>query len=152
MVQIYKFTKYFLFCYLFNLGISNAADSFQEKFLEAAKKGDFEEVKALKALGAQLSYANEKGRTALHEAARGGHENIVRYLVEEGANIRAEDKDLHTACYYAINNDSVTILKFLYDNGASLEEKDNYTGATLLDRAACKGSLGTIEFLLSKKY
>jgi ankyrin repeat protein len=76
MVQIYKFTKYFLFCYLFNLGISNAADSFQEKFLEAAKKGDFEEVKALKALGAQLSYANEKGRTALHEAARGGHENI----------------------------------------------------------------------------
>lgn len=55
--------------------------------------GNFESVKMLVELGADVNKKDRYGWTALHYAASEGYEEICRFLLRNGANLRAEDKD-----------------------------------------------------------
>lgn len=55
--------------------------------------GNYESVKMLVELGADVNKKDRFGWTALHYAASEGYENICRFLLRNGANLRAEDKD-----------------------------------------------------------
>lgn len=55
--------------------------------------GNFESVKMLVELGADVNKKDRFGWTALHYAASEGYEEICRFLLRNGANLRAEDKD-----------------------------------------------------------
>ena len=67
-----------------------------ERLIEAAKRGDLADVRAiLTAHGhAELVNLNQRdpsGATALHHAAFGGHRSVVHELVSHGADINATD-------------------------------------------------------------
>ena len=65
-----------------------------EKLIEAAKRGNVAEVRAIAHSHAELiNQRDERGATALHYAAFGGHRGIVQALVEQGAEINAADSE-----------------------------------------------------------
>jgi ankyrin repeat protein len=62
------------------------------KLIEAAKRGNLEDVKAIVHSHPELiNQRDELGATALHHAAFAGHRPVVRALVEQGAQINATD-------------------------------------------------------------
>jgi ankyrin repeat protein len=63
-----------------------------ENLLEAAKRGDVAEVRAIVHRNVELiNQRDPSGATALHHAAFGGHRDVVRVLVQQGADINARD-------------------------------------------------------------
>ena len=65
-----------------------------EKLMEAAKRGDVEDVRAIVLSHAELiNKRDEVGATALHHAAFGGHRLVAQLLVQHGADINAPDAD-----------------------------------------------------------
>jgi len=65
-----------------------------EKLIEAAKRGNVAEVRAIVHRHAELINQRDKlGATALHHAAFGGHRGVVQALVEHGAEINAADSE-----------------------------------------------------------
>ncbi|MGP0017246.1 MAG: ankyrin repeat domain-containing protein [Candidatus Sulfotelmatobacter sp.] len=63
-----------------------------EKLIEAAKRGDEADVRAIVHSNTELiNQRDEVGATALHHAAFGGHRGAVQALVEHGADINAAD-------------------------------------------------------------
>ena len=55
-------------------------------FVEAAKHGHLDRVKAAVSGGEDIDGRSSDGDTALHEACWKGHVDIVKYLLENGAN------------------------------------------------------------------
>ena len=68
-----------------------AADPSTE-LLEAAAKGQMEQVQALLASGANLEVQDKNERTPLMLAAQHGHAGVVRLLLLKGANANARDR------------------------------------------------------------
>lgn len=65
-----------------------------EKLIEAAKRGDEADVRAIVQSHAELiNQRDDVGATALHHAAFGGHRGVVRALVEHSAEINAADSE-----------------------------------------------------------
>lgn len=63
-----------------------------EKLIEAAKRGDLNDVKAVLDGHPELvNQRDQSGATALHYAAFGGHRPVAQELVRQGANINAAD-------------------------------------------------------------
>ncbi len=67
-----------------------------ERLIEAAKRGDLADVRAILTAHshAELINLNQRdpsGATALHHAAFGGHRSVVQELVSHGAYINATD-------------------------------------------------------------
>ena len=59
-----------------------------EPLVDAARNGDYAQVKALLLLGANINCEADDGRgTALLAAIQGEHRDIVRLLVDRGANV-----------------------------------------------------------------
>lgn len=61
-------------------------------FIEAAKEGALEDVRAL--IDSHPDFVDQRdvlGATALHHAAFGGHRSVVELLVQQGADINATD-------------------------------------------------------------
>jgi ankyrin repeat protein len=65
-----------------------------EKLIEAAKRGNVADVRAIVHSHAELiNQRDQLGATALHHAAFGGHRSVVQALVEQGAEINAADSE-----------------------------------------------------------
>jgi ankyrin repeat protein len=63
-----------------------------EKLMEAAKRGDVEDVRAIVQSHPELiDERDELGATALHHAAFSGQQLVAELLVENGAEINARD-------------------------------------------------------------
>ncbi len=63
-----------------------------KKLIEAARRGDLENVRAvLRGHPEIINKRDELGATALHHAAFGGHRAVVELLVKQGAEINATD-------------------------------------------------------------
>jgi ankyrin repeat protein len=63
-----------------------------EKLIEAAKRGDLADVRAIVLGHADLvNQRDQSGATPLHHAAFGGHRSVVHELVSQGADINATD-------------------------------------------------------------
>lgn len=63
-----------------------------QRLIEAAKKGVFEEVRAIVSEHPEfLNSKDDSGATAVHYAAFGGYRDVVEFLVQQGADINARD-------------------------------------------------------------
>ena len=63
--------------------------------------------------GADITIADNNGRTALHLASINGHLDIVRLLLTEGADITIADNDGWTALHYASDRGHLDIANCL---------------------------------------
>ncbi|MFC1537666.1 ankyrin repeat domain-containing protein [Gemmatimonadota bacterium] len=72
-----------------------------ERFIEAASKGQTETIRALLQEGADVNAQNHLGSTALMVAAEAGHTETVLALIKSGADINAKNYDGFTALIYA---------------------------------------------------
>lgn len=104
------------------------------KLQRMAYKGQYEEVKTLISLGADVNDRDYAGNTALHDAALKGHDDIVELLVSNGAivDIRSGREDLDTPLINAAANSHLKTVKVLLDHKAD-PRIYNVQGQTSLD-------------------
>ena len=62
-----------------------------QALIEAAKKGDLEQVRDLLDEGADVNAKNGDGLTALMAAAETGNLDVVKFLIEKGADVNARE-------------------------------------------------------------
>jgi ankyrin repeat protein len=91
-----------------------------EAIMEAAERGDLEEVRRLveqdrQLLDAVLEGSNDSPLTA---AAREGHLEVVRYLLDEGADINLRPGGYSSALSGACSHSQVHVITFLLERGA----------------------------------
>nr|7B6W_AAA Chain AAA, Alpha-1B adrenergic receptor,alpha1B adrenergic receptor,Alpha-1B adrenergic receptor,alpha1B adrenergic receptor,Alpha-1B adrenergic receptor,alpha1B adrenergic receptor,Alpha-1B adrenergic receptor,alpha1B adrenergic receptor [Homo sapiens] len=117
------------------------------KLLEAARKGQDDEVRILLANGADVNTADETGFTPLHLAAWEGHLGIVEVLLKNGADVNANDERGHTPLHLAAYTGHLEIVEVLLKNGAGVNATD-VIGTAPLHLAAMWGHLEIVEVLL----
>ena len=107
-----------------------------EALIDAAKKGNIEDIKQHLAAGGDVSFRNKNGDTMLNYAAYLGHKEIVELLVENGADVNAKGLADWTPLHLAAQNNKEQIVQLLIAKGA---EMNPYTspgfGGTPLDVA-----------------
>ena len=107
-----------------------------EALIDAAKKGNIEDIKQHLAAGGDVSFRNKNGDTMLNYAAYLGHKEIVELLVENGAEVNAKGLADWTPLHLAAYNNNEQIVQLLIAKGA---EMNPYTtsgfGGTPLDVA-----------------
>lgn len=120
--------------------------------MEAAGRGDLDQVKKLTKQGADLE---EKGsvmgdyKTPLQMAAQNGQVEVVRYLLAQGADPNARGAYGATALYLAAERGRLECMKVLVLNGAEVDESSFFT-RTALHGAAINGKPEIIAYLLDR--
>lgn len=104
----------------------------------AARAGDLEALKALVAVGTDLSLKDFNGQTPLHAAARGGHAGVVTMLLQKGANVDARDEDGLSPLLLAVRGRRQGIIRLLRAAGAHLSPQELEEAGTELCRLATK--------------
>jgi serine/threonine-protein phosphatase 6 regulatory ankyrin repeat subunit B len=130
------------------------------RLLDAATRGELQNVRAAIAAGAPVDARDESGRTALLIAMQGSaseyrvigaNEPIVRFLVERGAGINVQDNQGWSPLAKLLDQwaDQPALVKFLVDHGANVNAqlKD---GRTPLMIAARLGREDRVVTLLDK--
>ena len=117
--------------------------------IEAAARGDTEEVKKLLEEGASVRARDADGRTALVAAAYGNHFEAAEALIEAGADVDAKDESEQSAYLIATSEvgDDPRLLELTLENGADVRSLDSYDGTGLI-RAADRGHVRIVERLL----
>ncbi|KAL3697651.1 hypothetical protein R1sor_011727 [Riccia sorocarpa] len=98
--------------------VASAAE-FSGEFLEAARYGDLEDIRAMAAQGVRRDSSNERGRTALHMASANGHLEVVQYLISQGADMNAKKVEDNTPLHYASLNSQIPVLPELIDKAVA---------------------------------
>lgn len=109
-----------------------------EKLLLAAQKGNCDDVRTALRKRAQISYSDEKRRSALWHAVVHGYENIVSLLLDNDANPDQIDYIGTSPLFMAAWNGQVPILRLLIRATTSIDQADE-KGTTPLLAAAKKG-------------
>src|SRR5215217_2926959 len=78
-----------------------------------------------------VTYTDEKGRTALHYAAHRGYLDITKLLIEQGAVIDYEDHEGETPVYFACLQKQKQTALYLLEKGAKSAVND-FKGNSLL--------------------
>lgn len=101
-----------------------------EPILNAAKRGELEEVKSLLARGADINARTGYNQTPLMLAAGKGHLDVVRLLIDSGADLNIVDTfyKSFTALIAAANGGHTEIVKLLLDKGAKGREQVIFSG------------------------
>ena len=105
----------------------------------SSKKGDFESVKRLVELGANIHTEYDQ---PLVLSSKNGHLEIVKFLVERGANIHARNDE---ALVLSSKNGHLEIVKFLVENGANVHAQDDEA----LVSSSSDGHLEIVKFLVA---
>lgn len=108
--------------------------------LEAARRGNEEDVLLHLGAGASPCFRDENGFTALHYGAAGGHTEVCRALLEHpvgsggaSADTNAALPDGSTPLMLAVEEAHIDVARLLLEKGASAESKDE-DGFTALNR------------------
>lgn len=86
--------------------------------IDAAARGNVEEVKKLIAAGGNVNTSDYDMRTPLHLAASEGHLEVVKYLLTQGAAIDAADRFGNTALNDALRGGKKAVARLLEEKGA----------------------------------
>ncbi len=90
------------------------------QLLEAAARGDIDEVRSLLESGVNPNIGNEDGLTALHQCCIDNNEAMMKLLVQHGADVNVTDRELWTPLHASSTCGHVNLARFLVDNGAEL--------------------------------
>ncbi|XP_013406240.1 GA-binding protein subunit beta-1-like [Lingula anatina] len=117
-----------------------------KRLLDAAKKGDTEDVRMLMTNGAPFT-TDWLGTSPLHFASMYGHEATAEVLLRAGISRDARTKVDRTPLHVAAQNGHTNIVELLIKNQADVEAKDMLK-MTPLHWAVEKGHVPVIEILL----
>lgn len=118
-----------------------------KKLALACERGDFDLVKKLILLKADVHVKDKYGMTPLHTAVYHGETEIVRLLLEHGADVNAKDEDGWTPLHWATQYCQTEPCELLLQYGADANVKDVY-GWTPLSTAARLGYTTICKILL----
>ena len=100
----------------------------EKQFIQAAKKGDIETLKALLDSDQALLNARDKdGSTALHCAAWKDNRELVAFLLAAGADVNAHNANDHwgtTPLHAAAHANNTAVAQRLLDAGADINATD----------------------------
>ncbi|XP_071958305.1 uncharacterized protein [Antedon mediterranea] len=88
--------------------------------LEAAARGDVDEVKLLLENGLNPNLGNEDGLTALHQSCIDNNEPMMKLLLEHGADVNIIDRELWTPLHAAATCGHMHLAEYLISQGADL--------------------------------
>jgi ankyrin repeat protein len=109
------------------------------EILDAAKKGDFAEVKALVAKNpALVNSKDDNSNTPLIWAAGGGYKEVVGLLLSRGADINVKNNNGNTPLMGAACMDHKEVAELLISRGADInaKNKDGTTALALAEKCA----------------
>ena len=115
----------------------------EERLVDAADRGDVEQVRQLLDAGVDVNARNNMGNTALREAVRSRHVAVVKLLVERGADVNAvcDGGAVLAWATYALSHvpedflSALAVVKLLVENGADVHARF-IDGNTVLHQAA----------------
>ena len=118
-------------------------------FLDAANRGDLEQVKALLKGNPNLVFRKDTiGMTALHLAAKNGHKGTAELLLANNAEVNAKTKSGNTPLHIAADAGRKEVTELLLAYKADVNTKDNQPfRMTPLHLAAIKGHKDVVELL-----
>lgn len=115
----------------------------------ASMKGNYEVLRQLLGMGADVNDTGGFFGTALQCAAHAGHEEIVQLLLDNGADVDALNRYNDTALHLAASNGYGEIMRRLLDKGAGVNTPSGSFG-TALRCAAALGYGEIVQQLLDK--
>ena len=115
--------------------------------LMAAEKGDAQMVTLLLEAGADIEFANKRGRHALHRSIW-GNAATMKLLLEAGADVNAPDNRGNRPINLAAYENFQAMVKLLIEAGADVNVR-NERKNTPLHHAAEKGSIEAIRLLIA---
>ncbi|EGD83411.1 hypothetical protein PTSG_04018 [Salpingoeca rosetta] len=90
----------------------------------AVSKADYEAMLGAVDDGADVNFADEKGRTALHFAAAAGRDTFVQFLISQGADPNKQDSNGNTALHLAACTNNIKVITALVDGGCDINMRD----------------------------
>ena len=110
---------------LIKLGALRVVENYtQREICDEASKGNLRIIKHMVNNGADVSYQNTDGRTALHASCRGGHLDVVKFLINQpGVNINVRDNKNNTPLTEAILNMHNNLAEYLQLHGGRTVER-----------------------------
>ena len=128
------------------VGVAPADDG---PVIDATKRGDVEEVRALIQQGADVNEAYGDGMTALHWAAERGDLRVAEVLIAAGASVEAGTRIGHyTPLHIAAKAGRPEVVAALIEAGVDVNVATTNSGATPLHLAASAGSADVIRLLV----
>jgi ankyrin repeat protein len=126
------------------LVVASVAQTQNDEFFAAARKGDAAAVKAFLDKGTDVNARTQYGATALSYASDKGHVEVVKLLLERGADPDVKDTFYGaTPMSWAAPKGHVEIVRLLIEKGA----KDKGTALSL---GVDKGSVPLVKLVLEK--
>ncbi|HVE43735.1 MAG TPA: ankyrin repeat domain-containing protein [Gammaproteobacteria bacterium] len=105
--------------------IINERVALNNRFLDAASRGDLDALDALSVVGISLNQKSKVKKDAFMEASKNGHVNIIRYLLSHAA---VEEELMDDAIIIAAENNCVDIVKYLIELGFDIRKKSKSHG------------------------
>lgn len=122
--------------------------SLEQQLMEAAYRGQLEQVKQLVLKGAEIDAADPENRTSLMWASFNGHTAVVDYLLQKGASLESKDSNGRTALMYASSGPFAETVALLLGKGADANVQGTLEGFTSLMTAAAEGQVEVVRLLL----
>ena len=127
----------------------HTAITFNNQLVDAADKGDVEEVLSLIKQGTPIDSRGDFGVTPLMRASFRGHTKLVETLISLGADIDAVDIGGASALHLAARQGQTDIIKLLVKGDGNVDSPDT-EGWTALMRAAVSKKSQSVAILLDK--
>jgi uncharacterized protein len=128
--------------------------NFDADLIDAACKGDLNNVKTYLTLGADVNAKFPDGMTALLAAEACGYpvspnaEAIVRYLIEKGADVNLRHNDGRTPLIVAAKHGHNESIRALMGRGADVNAKDKEGQTALMNAVALGCNIESLEILV----
>ena len=117
--------------------------------VDAASRGDTEQVRQLLRDGADVNEAQGDGMTALHWAAETGNNELADMLIYAGSHLDAGTRiGQYTPLHIASRQGHADIVRALVSAGANVEAATTNSGATPMHLAAASGSAAAVSALI----
>ncbi len=123
------------------------ADAPADRLLQAASRGDTQQVKALLAESVPVDVRDRRGNTPLLLATAGNHAPAAEALIRAGADVNIKNQREDSAYLLAGAEGHLAILKMTLQHGADLKSTNRYGGTAMIP--ACeRGHVEVVRTLL----